>query len=200
MNYEDIKELILKDYIRLNSLATQDIEENNLFMFIKDKRVYLLIMNSMNKHSMLRDRYHYICKFVSRIYPYVDDETLINYLFAFIKEVLELDDIEGYIDSKVEECKLRVGIPMIDEKSIALISSEVRKAKNLMRTIEVMERNITVYKNQVEAITRNGEKRLKELSDESEARVIKIVDDRVRSIITELDQYLIHQSLLQDLN
>ncbi len=178
-DYEEIKELIINNLLEVETLINEDITNDRLFAIITNKRDYINIMNIILSYGFLKDRYEDICNLAFKLAPYMNEEQVRNYILYFI-ENYDDEDIDKYIEGIVEEAKLRVGIPMIDEKSIALISSEVKRARSLIATIEVMEKNVARYKNEVEAITSSGEKRL-----------LSIVDDKVKGIISELDEYLI---------
>ena len=209
--YESIKREIINNYC--------DIERNNIFSaklysLFSNRIDYLQIMDIILSDDNLNENFEKIEQFAVELGKEISDEGLlkreiISYLHLYGSI---LSDDESYLEERINEARMRYGVyPGINEKTMAVISNEVTKAKGILRKLEILEKKVDGYVERVDAKTKEGIKLLNETVLEGKQEIITCSTDAVKQmhedlaaakkgLLDELNQYLVHLEELMKTN
>jgi len=182
-NYENLKELIITN---IGDFAAYQSEE--LLSLFDSKKDYLDIANLVFAYDNVEEIMDEATDFAVKVAPYCQNQSILKQeVIAFIYLIEKSDDTEELKAQCIEEAKKRVGIYPVDEKTLALIASEVRKAQGLIKKLEYLEKKITDYEKSVNIITKNGMEELQHFIDSEKDELIKRLDEYLLEIQKQLE-------------
>ena len=197
-DYEKKKEFIINNVTNPSLFNQANTKLYDLLSF--DNYVRAIKIISREDISGYEDL---IADYIVKIAPYIENETLLlNELISFIEEFKNNDNYEEIIDRRIEEARKRIGIYGIDEKTVAIIAEEVKKAEKLKVSLELMDTKVKNYKKRIDKATTEGEKRIKDVIENGSTELEEMIQVKANLIIEELDEYLkkIEETMKQNSN
>lgn len=181
-NYEIIKNLII------NGNSEIDVRLYSLF---EDRIDYIQVMNIIKKDAgRYRDK---VIDYALEVSPYCINQIILkSEIISFVNGLKnELDGIDNYYNERLESAKKRCGVYPVDEKTLALISSEAKKAQSLIMKLDNMKASIESYQKAIKNLTRQGTKEIEEYSSIKVKEMQENIEFVQKDIIDKLDQYLL---------
>lgn len=179
-DYEAIKNMII------NGGQTWNMQ---LYALFDNRLDYIQIMNAIDSN----DNSDTIIKYALEVSPYcINQGVLKNEILSFIEGLKsEYGDITEYSKAKLTEAKKRCGVYPIDEKTLALISSEAQKAQQLIAKLDNMQKKVDTYKETIQALTTSGKKDLDTHATAKVKEMQRNIDEAKTDMMTKLDEYIL---------
>ena len=180
--YEVIKNLIINN---------NDEIDIRLYVLFDNRFDYIQVMKIIKRDAS--EYYEKIVDYALEVSQYcINQDILKNEILSFVNGLkYELDGIDSYYNSRLEEAKKRCGVYPIDEKTLSLISSEAKKAQSLINKLNDMQSNIDNHKEIIKKLTSESEKQIDEYSSIKVRDMQDNIEAVQRSIVDKLDQYLL---------
>ena len=173
------------------------IGKNNLkkeFYSIFESRLdYDQIMNMISDDEELKIYESNIISYAINVSPYCINQgvlkrEIISYMMGIKNSV---GDINEYTNNKLIEAKKRCGIYPLDERTLALISDNARRAENLVKQLDNMEDKLKSYDERLKLSTALGIKSIDDKGKNAVSDLEKEIEDAKNAMIRRLDDYLI---------
>ena len=181
--YEEIKNMIINSERGINFLSSK------LYPLFRDRLDYVQIVNAAVENSLSND---YLVKYAFAVSPFcINQMELKNEILSFIYGTNDnLDDINLYIEKRINEVKQKCGIYQVDEKTLALISSEAKKAQALIRKLDVMQDRMIKYEEQLHAISLKEREEISRVAASAIEELKSNIEVVQKKIERELEEYL----------
>ncbi len=190
-SYEKAKGLIISQLIKNDGLLEDCSFDKGFYSLFDNDIDFIQIWNLINEECSYEEDivYNYACQ----VSPYCPNQAIFkNELISFINGLRqEVEDVDVYFKDKLMEAKKRVGIYPLDEKGLALISSEVERAQGAIVKLEAMQKRVDSYEERVKTLTTNGKKDILAAKNESLKSLKNEVALQAKAIQDQLQSYLI---------
>ncbi len=179
-DYEVIKRLIISGNSKLDT---------KLYPLFDNRLDYIQIMKLIDECDY-RDT---VISYAINVSPYcINQATLKSEIISFIEGIKDVvDDVDTYSSERLTEAKKRCGVYPIDEKTLALIASEAKKAQALIRKLENIQGRVNTYQETVKTLTSQGKKELDEHATVKVSEMRENITQAQNEIIERLDQYIL---------
>jgi len=191
--YEVIKNLIINENTAI---------DNKLYPLFENRLDYIQVIKVIRKEA--KQYYDNAIDYALEVSPYCINQTiLISEILSFVNGLKnQIDDIDVYYNERLENAKKRCGIYPIDQKALALISSEAKKAQSLIRKLDNMQTRVTDYQEKIKSLMQDGKKEIEDCSinklneiDEYSKEKVKEMQESIETarneLISKLDKYLL---------
>lgn len=180
--YELIKNMIVNGNTEIDT---------KLFPLIENKFDYTNIIKIINEEA--KDCFDMVVDYALDVAPYcINQNILVSEIISFINCLkYQVGDKKEYYNYRVQEAKKRCGIYPIDEKSLALISDEAKKAQSLIKKLDNIKERVTNYQETVKKTTTTGKKEIEDFSITKVKELQDNIDAAKEEIINKLDEYLL---------
>ncbi len=202
-NFHMIMEMFINNYCGNNNFIDYDLIDSSFYAIFGSKFNYLEVMNIIIDDIKLRDNFDTIVSFAVSVSPYCANETVLkNEVLSFASELKdEYGEVSELLARRVEEAKKRCGVYPLDEKELARISEEARKAESLIAKLDRIRMNVEGFQRKIDSATDIGKKdlatelkRIKkeitELGDTTVSKMETLNTEARQAIIEELDKYV----------
>lgn len=181
-DYQAIKSLIL------NGIGEIDIR---LYALFDNRLDYNYVIKMIRKDA--EDYEDDVVRYALEVAPYCINQAILkNEVLAFVNGLRdEVDDIDEYFKRKLEEAKKRCGVYPIDEKTLALISAEAKKAQSLIRRLDNMQKRVEDYQESIRTLTNEGKKEIDTHATTKVAEMQEEIRMVQQQIVSKLDEYLL---------
>lgn len=181
-NYAIIKNLIV------NGNSEIDVRLYSLF---ENRLDYIQVIKIIKEEAS--DYYDRVIDYALEVAPYCINQTILkSEILSFVNGLkYELDGIDNYYNERLENAKKRCGVYPIDEKMLAIISSEAKKAQSLIRKLDNMQSRIESYQKTIKDLENLGKKEINEYSSVKVKEMQENIALVQKDIIDKLDQYLL---------
>ncbi len=153
---------------------------DKLFALFFDKHDYLDIINLVNREEY-ETSYKKIVDYALDVSRFCQNQMILKQeVLAFISKIKRTNNIDELYNDSLEDAKKRSGVYNIDEKTLAVIASEARKAQSLIVKLESLQKQIGDFQKDIDAITKSG---MDELQN--------FVDTQKDDLVAKLDDYLL---------
>lgn len=195
--------MFLDNFIGRNGILNQNLFDKTFYTLFANRYDYLSIINMIRNDQDLSSDAPYIFDYASKVSPYCSNrETFKNEIISYINGLKHAVDYDEYSEELLSNAKKRCGIYPIDEKTLAIISSEAEKAQGLIEKLQVMQEKVTTYTDTVNEMTKTGKKDIRDTVAKGKkdigAYATEAIGKMQESIKTEvdatremLDQYLL---------
>ncbi len=177
-----------------NSLIIGDYEPIKEFYSIFDSRMdYEQIMNIIDSDSELKKLKANILDYAISVSPYCINENILKKeILSYIKDIKNVvGDLETFSRERLIEAKKRCGVYPLDEKSLATISDNARRAEAMIVRLENMQQRLDAYDERVKILTAKGISSINETSNNALNKLETEIEIAKKSIVEKLDEYLL---------
>ncbi|HAB67606.1 MAG TPA: hypothetical protein DCE23_09600 [Firmicutes bacterium] len=198
-DYKAVMEMIINNFYGDKGFINENLYDESFFALFKNRHDYLYIMKIISTKDGVREYANRIFDYAIKVSPYCANQGVLNNeLLSFINGLDDNGwDFDEYSEKSLQEAKKRCGVYPIDEKTLALISSEAEKAQSLIEKLEDMKRIIDEYEEKVRTLTSEGKEALettlangkKEISAAT-SKGKKDINSLSQSSIKELRDYI----------
>lgn len=180
--YEVIKNLIISGNTKI---------DKRLYGLFNNRLDYIQVTNIIEDAGI--ENYETIINYALEVSRFCANHFLLkSEIISFASGLKDtVDDVETYFNERLTEAKKRGGVYPIDEKTLALISSEAKKAQALIRKLDNLSERVNTYQESVKALTTQGKK---ELDDHATLKVEEMrenIEHARTEIIERLDAYIL---------
>lgn len=175
------------------------------FYYLFESRINALnLLDCLYRQQLDKVDADLVCKYALEVAPFCNNQDILYYeVNSFLSGLANvLGEKDAYYATRLNTAKKRVGIYSLDEKSLALISAEVEKAQKLILKLETIQRKVDEYKELVKTLTASGKKEINDAAKASKQDILAIstesiktmqeaVDEKVKDINAQLDEYLL---------
>lgn len=181
-NYEVIKNLIINGNSEIDT---------RLYSLFENRIDYIQVVKIIKEEA--GDYYDKVVDYALEVAPYCINQTILkSEILSFINGLkYELDGIDTYYSNRLEDAKKRCGVYPIDEKTLAMIASEAKKAQSLIEKLNNMQSVMESYLKTIRNVTEQGEKEINEYSSVKVKEMQENIESVQKDIIDKLDQYLL---------
>lgn len=182
-NYKMIRTMILNGNMYIDQM---------LYALFGNVTDYMLFMNVIRNDDIFKEHYADIVNYCVDVSPYcMNQEELKREVLAFINGLKnELGNINAYAKRKISEAKKKCGIYPIDEKTLTLISGEVRRANNILDLLGDMRVQVDRYRESIESLTEGGKEAILEYSKKKVFEMQENIEKVEVSIRKKLEDFL----------
>ncbi len=178
---------LLKNMVITNLEKHDYLFDNKLFSLFDNKRDYLEIINIILSKEEYEKYYEEIIEYAVTVAPYCQNQAILKQeVIAFTHKTERSSSIDELKKEMLTEAKKRVGIYAIDEKTLALIAAEARKAQALIRKLENLQERVNNHQQEVEAATKKGIDELQSFIDREKDLLVKKLDEYLLEIEKQL--------------
>ena len=180
--YEVIKNLIISGNTKI---------DKRLYGLFNNRLDYIQVTNIIEDAGI--ENYETIINYALEVSRFCANHFLLkSEIISFASGLKDtVDDVETYFNERLTDAKKRGGVYPIDEKTLALISSEAKKAQALIRKLDNLSERVNTYQESVKALTTQGKK---ELDDHATLKVEEMrenIEHARTEIIERLDAYIL---------
>lgn len=180
--YEVIKNLIISGNTKI---------DKRLYGLFNNRLDYIQVSNIIEDAGI--ENYETIINYALEVSRFCANHFLLkSEIISFASGLKDtVDDVETYFNERLTDAKKRGGVYPIDEKTLALISSEAKKAQALIRKLDNLSERVNTYQESVKALTTQGKK---ELDDHATLKVEEMrenIEHARTEIIERLDAYIL---------
>lgn len=180
--YEVIKNLIISGNTKI---------DKRLYGLFNNRLDYIQVSNIIEDAGI--ENYETIINYALEVSRFCANHFLLkSEIISFASGLKDtVDDVETYFNERLTDAKKRGGVYPIDEKTLALISSEAKKAQALIRKLDNLSERVNTYQESVKALTIQGKK---ELDDHATLKVEEMrenIEHARTEIIERLDAYIL---------
>ena len=190
--YDLIKNMILNNFVGNDKMC--QIFDYEFYSLFNSKLDYIQIMNIITGDDEIYDNYDMIYNFAKNIAKYVEDDICLKReIISYINNYGSIYDTEDeYLEKRIDELKMKMGIyPSLDEKSIASVSRDLQRIKNILGKMEILEKKVKNYSKEIDVKTKSGIEDIEKYRSDS---IIKMQDDlglAKKELIDELNKNLV---------
>lgn len=153
---------------------------DKLFALLNNKHDYIDIINLVNKKEF-ETSYKKIVDYALDVAPFCQNQIILKQeILSFISKIGRTNDIDEMYKESLLDAKKRAGVYPIDQKTLALIANEARKAQALINKLENMQVKIDEYLKDVDDITKSGMDTLE-----------NFIESQKDELVAKLDEYLL---------
>ncbi len=201
-DYTGIKNMIISTLVGSDGLIAKGLFSEATYSLFESRHDYMFIINLISSKELtcsVEEIYDYMCD----VAPWVPNQTILRNEIVSCVNGLDgvVGDTKEYFNSRIDEAKKRVGVYPVDEKTLAIISSEAEKAQGLIVKLDAMQKKIDKFKETLDSLVKTGRKDVADLVREGKKEIgnysvqtIKEMQEAVNSaktdIISQLDEYL----------
>lgn len=203
-DYPNIKNMIINKLIGSYGLIAKGLFDRNLYSIFDSRYDYMFIVDLISNEQELPCSYKDIFNYVCEVAPYTPNQTVLRYEVVSCINGLKgvVGSTEDYFKKRIEEARKRVGIYPVDEKTLALISSEAEKAQALIAKLEVMQKKVDKFKETIDSLVKRGRQDIGSLITEGKKEIgdystqsVKDMQESINNakveILKQLDEYLV---------
>ena len=163
------------------------IFNSKLFSIFDNKRDYIDIINIIISNEDYESYFNEIINYGINVSAYCPNQMILKQeIIVFINNLNKCSNIQELMEESLENAKKRVGIYPVDEKTLALISSEARKAERLITKLDNLQKRVNNYQKEVDNTTKNGLEELQNFINSQKDELIKKLDDYLLEIEKDL--------------
>lgn len=161
-DYKAVMEMVINNFYGKKGFINANLYDDKFYALFQNRYDYLYVMNLINKDYDIRQYASRIFDYAVSVSPYCANQSIFkSELLSFINGIPnEGWDFDNYSERSLQEAKKRCGIYPIDEKTLALISSEAEKAQSLIEKLNDMKQRVEEYEEKVGTLTEEGKQEL----------------------------------------
>lgn len=161
-DYKAVMEMVINNFYGKKGFINANLYDDKFYALFQNRYDYLYVMNLINKDYDIRQYANRIFNYAVSVSPYCANQSIFkSELLSFINGIPnEGWDFDNYSERSLQEAKKRCGIYPIDEKTLALISSEAEKAQSLIEKLNDMKQRVEEYEEKVGTLTEEGKQEL----------------------------------------
>lgn len=161
-DYKAVMEMVINNFYGKTGFINANLYDDKFYALFQNRYDYLYVMNLINKDYDIRQYANRIFNYAVSVSPYCANQSIFkSELLSFINGIPnEGWDFDNYSERSLQEAKKRCGIYPIDEKTLALISSEAEKAQSLIEKLNDMKQRVEEYEEKVGTLTEEGKQEL----------------------------------------
>ena len=201
LGYESIKHEFIINNCNEKALNNDSIFNKEFYSLFESRNDYLQVMNIILSNENLIENFDEIVNFAVGISKEIDNQDLLKReIISFLHLYGDtLSSEEDYLKTRIDETRKRYGIyPGLDEKTLALISREVEKARGIIEKLENVEKIVKSYEKRIDTKTKNGTTAINETILKGKKEIQAYSDDAVTKMQNDLG--IAKQELLEELN
>ena len=201
-NYEFIKEVIINNFVSSNGYIHNKIYSQEFYSLFSNILDYLDVMNIISGDDNLISNFIVINKYANEVAKYCVSEEifkndLISFLYGF-NSVVD-NDYYNYVIDSIVEAKKRIGVYLIDQKTLTLVNSNVEKVEGYLDNIQEFKRGLEEERRGIESLVRISKEDLSKYSKKAISELKQALDTEKLSLFNKLDEYLLElESMLKD--
>lgn len=183
-DYKAIMEMIINNFYGKNGFVSRDLYNDKFYALFQNRYDYLYIMNLIAKNEDIREYASRIFEYAIKVSPFCANQSILqNELLSFINDLEDNGwDYDEYAEKSLIEAKKRCGVYPIDEKTLAVISSEAEKAQALIERLNDMKQKVLEYEEKVGTLTSDGKAELLDIISTGKGDIISEVGNGKNSI------------------
>ncbi len=161
-DYKNIMEMIINNFFGKNGYIGLNLYNDSFYALFQNRYDYLYLMNLIAKNGENRVHANKIFDYATKVSPFCANQSVfLNELLSFINGLKDnMWDLDKYSEKSLMEAKKRCGVYPIDEKTLAVISSEVEKAQSLIDKLNDMKQRVDEYEEKIDILTTEGKEEL----------------------------------------
>jgi len=183
-NYKDIKNLIVTSCGEFNK---------SFYSLFVDKYSYGQIVGILNSYKFNTEKKNSVYTFGINVAQYCESEDILKKeIISYMDGISKVqNNIEEYYEYRIGEAKKKWLIYPIDEKTLATIAEEARRAQGLIKKLENMQDRVNAYFETVRTTTAAGKKEIEEGSRSVVRDMQASAQTALEEIKVKLDDYLL---------
>ena len=180
-----------EDYNQIKNMIINMQGEFNfsLYSLFESRTDFMQVDSILATNELAVKYYDEVIGYAIKVSPYCTNQKVLkNEIISFIEGLKDqYGNVKSYAKTKIIDSQKRKGIYPIDERTLSKISSEVDKAEETLRKLEVLENRINKYSTVVNQLTKEGKK---EIQDEKKA-IVEELKKLKKNTIDEINEEII---------
>ncbi len=182
-----------EDFVGIKqALLRSNFEPGKEFYSIFENRHdYEQIANIIKSDPVLLSRNDEIVDYALEVSPYcINQGVLKREILSYMQGLKNVTgNVSEYSKTRLIEAKKRSGVYPLDERQLALLSENARRAEALIKQLENMQARVEGYDERVKLATSSGIKAIEDVAKSSISSFKNIIEEEKKAIIARLEEY-----------